>query len=231
MLHLDFASLLTGEPRDWLLAGWRLSLELALVTWVLALPLATGVALCRLAPLRGLRIAGALFVESIRNIPLLVHLLFWYFAVPELLPEVARDWLYAHSAETLCALAGLTFYTASFMAEDIRSGIRAVPRTQLEAARALGLSFLASMRQVVLPQALRIIIPPLTSQTLNLWKNTSIATVIGTAELMYQAQRVETATFRGIETFGVTTVIYLSVSLAVTALGAWLQRRYPARPL
>ena len=115
------------------------------------------------------------------------------------------------------------------MAEDIRSGIRAIPTTQLDAARALGFGFLVSMRRVVLPQAFRIVVPPLISQALNLWKNTSIATVIGTAELMYQAQRVETASFRGVETFGVTTLAYLSVSLAITALAGWLQHRFPVR--
>ncbi|MDP1194404.1 ABC transporter permease subunit, partial [Klebsiella pneumoniae] len=88
-----------------------------------------------------------------------------------------------------------------YMSEDIRSGVRAVPAGQLTAAMALGFTPLAAMRLVVLPQALRITLPPLLSQTLNLWKNTSIATVIGTAELMYQAQRVESATFRGFETF------------------------------
>jgi polar amino acid transport system permease protein len=231
MLQLDFAQVLTGEPREWLLHGLLLSLELTLITWLLSVPIATCVALCRLSSVRVLRSAAAIYVDLIRNIPLLVHLLFWYFAMPELLPEGPRSWLNAHDAETLCALIALTLYTSSFMTEDIRSGIRAVPRMQLEAARALGLGFLSSMRLIVLPQALRIVIPPLTSQTLNLWKNTSVATVIGTAELMYQAQRVETASFRGIETFGVVTVAYLAVSLAITALGAWLQRRYPARPL
>jgi len=230
-MHLDFAQVLTGEPRDWLLAGWLLSLKLTLLTWLLAVPVATCVALCRLCPVGPLRASGATFVEVIRNIPLLVHLLFWYFAMPELLPETARSWLNAHDAEVVCALIGLTLYTASFMAEDIRSGIRAVPGTQLEAARALGLGFLSSMRLVVLPQAFRIIVPPLISQTLSLWKNTSIATVIGTAELMYQAQRVETASFRGIETFGVATVAYLTVSLAITACGTWFQHRFPARTL
>jgi polar amino acid transport system permease protein len=231
LLHLDFSQVLRGDPRDWLLAGWLLSLELTAITWLLAVPLATCVALCRLSSAPLLRAGGAAFVEVLRNIPLLVHLLFWYFAMPELLPDAARNWLDAHNAEVLCALLALTLYTASFMSEDIRSGVRAVPTTQLEAARALGLSFLSSMRLIVLPQALRIVVPPLISQTLNLWKNTSVATVIGTAELMYQAQRVETASFRGIETFGVATIAYLGVSLVITAFGAWFQRRFPARPL
>jgi polar amino acid transport system permease protein len=86
------------------------------------------------------------------------------------------------------------------------------------------------MRLVLFPQALRIIVSPIISQTLNLWKNTSIATVIGTAELMYQAQRVETATFRGAETFAITTLAYLAVSCLITAVGVLYQRRFPARP-
>ena len=100
---------------------------------------------------------------------------------------------------------------------------------QLEAGRALGFGFLATMRLIILPQALRVTVPPLVSQTLNLWKDTSIATVIGTAELMYHAAKVETATFRSFEPFGFATLSYLSVSLLITGLGLWYQHRYPAR--
>ena len=229
MAQFDFAVVTTGEFRDWLVSGFLLSLRLTAITWILSLPIATATALCRLSSVTALRWLGAVFVESIRNVPLLVHLLVWYFAMPELLPDTARNWLYEHDAEAVCAVIALTLYTSSYMAEDIRSGIRAIPTTQLDAARALGFGFLVSMRRVVLPQAFRIVVPPLISQALNLWKNTSIATVIGTAELMYQAQRVETASFRGVETFGVTTIAYLSVSLAITALAGWLQHRFPVR--
>jgi polar amino acid transport system permease protein len=229
MAQFDFSVVITGEFRQWLVSGFLLSLRLTIVTLLLSLPLATATALCRLSSVAALRLLGTGFVETIRNIPLLVHLLVWYFAMPELLPETARNWLYDHDAESVCAVIALTLYTSSYMAEDIRSGIRAVPTTQLEAARALGFGFLASMRRVVLPQSFRIVVPPLISQTLNLWKNTSIATVIGTAELMYQAQRVETASFRGVETFSVTTLAYLAVSLTITALAAWFQHRYPVR--
>lgn len=229
MPSFDLAIVLTGEFRDWLVSGFILSVQLTVITWLLALPLATATALCRLSSVAALRAIGFVLVEGIRNIPLLVHMLFWYFAVPELLPEAARTWLYEHNAEAICAVGALTFYTSAYMAEDIRSGIRAVPITQLEAARALGFGFLASMRRIVLPQAIRITVPPLISQTLNLWKNTSIATVIGTSQLMYQAQRVETASFRGVETFTVTTLAYLSVSVLITGFAVWYQRRFPVR--
>jgi polar amino acid transport system permease protein len=170
-------------------------------------------------------------VESIRNIPLLAHMLFWYFGAPELLPEGIKQWLYAGHIEAYSAVIALALYTAAFMAEDIRSGIRAIPSVQFEAGRAMGFSYLATMRRVVLPQALRVTIPPLISQTLSLWKNTSIATVIGVAELMYQAGQVESATFRSFESFAFASAAYLTVSLAITGLATWYHHRYPVRTI
>ncbi|MCE4553968.1 amino acid ABC transporter permease [Pelomonas cellulosilytica] len=225
MPDLSFAPLLHGDYLAWLLAGLRLSLLLTGLTLLTALPLAVVVALMRISPLRLPRLAGEACVEAVRCVPLLVHMLFWYFGVPELLPEGIKATVYAGDIEVVSAWAALTLYTAAYMSEDIRSGVRAVPPAQLSAALALGFSRLAAMRLVVLPQALRITLPPLLSQTLNLWKNTSIATVIGTAELMTEAQRVESATFRGFETFALVTVAYLSVSLLLTGLAQWAQAK------
>lgn len=231
MSDFDVSILLSGPYHELLLKGLILSLVLLGVTLLLSLPLALLIALLRLSPLAPLRTIAWLFVESIRNVPLLAHMLFWYFGAPELLPESLREWLYGHSFEAIAAVVALTLYTSAYMSEDMRSGIRAVPRVQFEASRALGLGFLASLRLVVLPQALRITVPPLVSQTLNLWKNTSIATVIGAAELMYQAAKVETATFRSFEPFVFATVAYLTLSLLITGLGAWYQRCHPVRAI
>ena len=231
MPQFDLALLLHGQYHDWLVAGLILSLKLGGVTFVLALPLAIVVALLRLAPSRALRALGAVYVEGIRNVPLVAHLLFWYFGAPELLPDSIKERLYAGNFEFVAGAIALTLYTAAYMAEDIRSGIRAVPAVQFEAGRALGFGFLATMRLVVLPQALRVTVPPLISQTLNLWKDTSIATVIGVAEMMYQAARVETASFRSAEAFAFATAAYLTVSLAITGLAAWVHRRWPVRTL
>jgi polar amino acid transport system permease protein len=230
MPGFDLALLLHGQYHDWLVAGLLVSLKLAAVVLACALPLAVAIALLRLAPHRALRAIGATYVEVIRNVPLLAHLLFWYFGAPELLPDAAKEKLYAAgNFEFIAAAIALTLYAAAFMAENIRSGIRAIPAVQFEAGRALGLSFLGAMRRVVLPQALRVTVPPLLSQAIIFWNDTSVATVIGVGEMMYQAARVETASFRSAEAFVFITAAYLAGSLSLSALAALVQRRWPVR--
>ena len=231
MLGFDLQLLLHGQYHDWLLAGLLVALKLGVLTIACALPLAIVIALMRLSSWWPLRWLGSAYVELIRNVPLVAHLLFWYFGAPELLPEGIKQWLYAGHIEAYSAVIALSLYTAAFMAEDIRSGIRAIPTVQFEAGRAMGFSYLATMRGVVLPQALRVTVPPLISQTLSLWKNTSIATVIGVAELMYQAGQVESATFRSFKSFAFASAAYLTVSLAITGLATWYHHRFPVRTI
>ena len=230
MQFFDPAILQSGQYHDWLVQGFILSLQLTAVSFAFALPFGALLAVMRTSTFAPLRALGATIVEAIRNVPLLAHLLFWYFAFPELLPEGAREVLYANNPEAVCAVIALSLYSGVHMAEDIRSGIRAVPPTQLEAARSLGLGRVASVRLVLLPQALRASVPPLLSQTVNLWKDTSVATVIGAAEMMYQAARVETATFRSVEAFTFATLAYLTVSLLISGAAYLYGRRYPVRP-
>lgn len=229
MPFFDPSILQAGQYHDWLVQGLVLSIQLTAISFVFALPLGALLAVMRTSRSGALRALGATVVEAVRNVPLLAHLLFWYFAFPELLPEAARELLYAHNPEVVCAVIGLALYAGVHMAEDIRSGIRAIAATQLEAARSLGLGRLAAVRLVLLPQALRASVPPLLSQTVNLWKDSSVATVIGAAELMYQAARVETASFRSLEAFTFATLAYLTVSLLISALAHLYQRRYPVR--
>jgi polar amino acid transport system permease protein len=229
MPEFDLGLLTAGPYHDQLVAGFWLSLKLAAGTLVLALPLALLVALLRLTPSRLVSGIGFAFVEAIRNVPLLAHILFWYFGAPEVLPEGLKQWLYRGNIEVAAAMIALTLYTAAYMSEDIRSGVRSIPREQIEAARALGFDFFTSMRLVVLPQALRITVPPLISQTLSLWKNTSMAMVVGVAEMLYQAQQVESASFRSFEAFAFATAGYLSVSLLITAIAVLYEHRMQGR--
>jgi polar amino acid transport system permease protein len=225
----DSNLLQSGQYHDWLVQGFILSLQLLAASFVIALPLGVAIALMRTSNSRPLRAAGASIVEGIRNVPLLAHLLFWYFAFPELLPEPVKLALYDSNPEFICAVIALSLYAGVHMAEDIRSGIRAVPVAQMEAARSLGLGRIAAVRLVLLPQSIRIAVPPLLSQTVNLWKDTSVATVIGAAEMMYQAARVETATFRSVEAFTFATLAYLTVSLAISLAAQLYARRFPVR--
>lgn len=231
MIRFDPQMLLAGPYHDMLVSGLQMSLQYLFYGFCISLPLGLLIALCRLSPYKALNIFGACYVEVVRSIPLLAHMLFWYFGVPELLPTALKEALYEGPVESICAVLAISFYTAAYMAEDIRSGIRAIPTVQSEAARSIGLSYLSAMRLVILPQALRITVPPLLSQTLNLWKGTSIATVIGAAELMYQAGQVESQTFRSFEAFAFASVAYLTVSLAITGLASWFQHRYPVRTM
>jgi len=231
MPTFNLSMLLSGQYHEWLVSGFVMSVKLSVLAFAISLPLAIVIALLRLAPVAPLRAIGQTYVEAIRNVPLLAHMLFWYFGAPQLLPFAIKSWLYEHNYEAVSALIALVLYTVAYMAEDIRSGIRSIPKEQLEASRALGFSFLASMRLVVLPQSLRVTVPPLVNQTLNLWKNSSIAMVIGVAELMYQAQQVESATFRGFESFAFATLAYLTISMSITLFSLWYQHRYPVRSI
>ena len=115
-------------------------------------------------------------------------------------------------------MIALTIYTSAFIAEDIRSGVRSIPKEQMEAARSSGFSYLRSMQYIILPQAVRITIPPLINQFLNLTKNSSLAMTIGVMELTYQARQVESYTFKGFEAFTAATLVYLALSIIITFL-------------
>ncbi|MBN0126595.1 amino acid ABC transporter permease, partial [Pseudomonas aeruginosa] len=201
------------------LGGLALTLVLASLALLLALPLGILLGLARVSPWRWLRWPITALVFVVRGVPLLMVIFWAYFFLPTLTGQ--------RTDQFTTMLLALVLFDAVYLAEIVRAGIQGLDRGQFEAARSLGLGYLASMRLVILPQALRITVPPLISQTLNLWKNTSIATVIGVAELMYQAGQVESSTFRSFESFAFATAAYLSVSLLITGAAAWYQQRYP----
>ena len=136
----------------------------------------------------------------------------------KVLPQAVNDWLATTNFEFAAAVIALTIYTSAFIAEDIRSGIRSIPKEQMEAARSSGFSYFRSMQYIILPQAIRITVPPLVNQFLNLVKNSSLAMTIGVAELTYQARQVESYTFKGYEAFTAATLVYLAMSLAIMGL-------------
>ncbi|MGV1768170.1 amino acid ABC transporter permease [Rhizobium rhizogenes] len=217
---LDFAAVLGAPHLGWLLDGLILTVELTIASWILAFAVAIILVLLRNSNFKPAEWFVSAYVEVQQNIPLLVHVLFWYFAMPELLPEPARIWLNEHNSEFILAMFGLSFCMAAYISEAIRSGLRAIPRTQYEAGRVLGFGYLRTMRYIVIPQAVRIAIPPLVNYALLLFKNTSIAMAIGVHELTYQTRQIESDTFRTFEIFAVSTVIYLVISFLIMAAGS-----------
>ncbi|CAB3908387.1 amino acid ABC transporter permease [Achromobacter animicus] len=225
----DFSAIFQGEYPDWLLRGLITTLALAGLSWILAFFVGSLLAVIRLT---GSPVANGLvatYVAFHRNVPMLVHIMFWYFGVPALLPFAVTDWLNSHGSEFILSCIAIGLVMSAYVCEDLRSAVRGIPAGQVEAARALGLSFLKTMRKVVLPQAFRIAIPPLLNQTLLLLKNTSLAMAIGVTELTAAAREIENNTFRTFEAYAVVTVIYLVLSFLIMGGGAMLQRRY--RPL
>ncbi|MHC1712794.1 MAG: amino acid ABC transporter permease [Solidesulfovibrio sp.] len=223
--NFDFGQVVSGEYGQWLVSGLVVTLKISGVAIVLSLVLGTAIAVLRLSKVRPLVWFSASFTEFFRNTPLLVQIFFWYFGSYSVLPTVVNEWLYKQDFEFACGVIALTVYTAAFIAEEIRSGIFSIPKNQLEASRACGLSFLQAMAYVILPQAFRVIIPPLISQFLNLVKNSSLVMTIGVMDLTYMARQIEAHTFHGFEAFTVSTLMYLAISLLVSLVVNIYNRR------
>ncbi|GFK93832.1 putative glutamine ABC transporter permease protein GlnM [Fundidesulfovibrio magnetotacticus] len=214
--QFDFGLVVSGEYGDWILQGLAITLKISAISIVLALVMGTLLCILRITKVKPLVWIAWTYTEFFRNTPLLVQIFFWYFGSYSVLPDGVNRWLNAQDFEFSCGVIALSFYTAAFIAEDLRSGIFAIPKTQLEASRACGLSFMQAMGYVILPQAFRIIVPPLVSQFLNLIKNSSLVMTIGVMDLTYMARQIESHTFHGFEAFTVSTLIYLSISLIVS---------------
>jgi His/Glu/Gln/Arg/opine family amino acid ABC transporter permease subunit len=222
----DWSVLWTGQAASWLWQGVITTVELSALSWLIAVVLGIIAGALRTLPAGSLRWLALSYVEFFRNVPLLVWMFFWYFAVPPLLPQAANDWLFDHGAEFIAAIFALGVYHGARFSEVIRAGIQSIPKTQLEAALSTGLSVAQAYRSIIIPIALRLIIPPATNETLNLIKNSSVALTIGVAELTFQTRQIETYTAKAIEALTAGTVIYLILCLAIAALVARLERRF-----
>jgi polar amino acid transport system permease protein len=221
----DLGAVLSGQYLNWFLVGIATTVALTAAAWVLAMTVGILLTLLRMIPFRPFEWFVALYVEYHRNVPLLVQIFVWYFGVPSLLSRPWRIWINAHSGEFIFATIALGLAAAAYIAEDLRSGIRSIPKTQYEAARSIGFGYLGAMSYIVLPQSLRIVIPPLINQTLLLFKNSSLAMAIGVGELTYRTREVESYTFKTFEAFAVATLVYLTVSFCIMAVGDYAGRR------
>ncbi len=216
----------SGNFLSTLISGLGWTLGTALCAWVIALLLGTVVGTLRTTPMPWVVRLGNAYVELFRNIPLLVQMFLWFFVLPELLPVRWGDALkQMPNAPFFTAVLCLGFFTSVRLAEQVKAGIQALPRGQGMAGTALGLTLPETYRYVLLPQAFRIILPPLSSEFLNIIKNTSVALTIGLMELTARTRSMQEFTFQVFEAFAAATVIYLLVNLLVVLGMRWLERR------
>lgn len=219
-------TILLGEPGLLILQGLLVTLELS--AWALGLAFLIGlvVGTVRWLNLRLIEPLCWFYIEFARNTPPVVQILFWYFSATYILPT----WLFMSlrdvGYEFGAAVVALALYHGAFIAEVVRAGLNSVPPAQLDASRALGLGLVQSLHRIIMPQAVRIALPPIVNEAVSIVKNTSLAMAIGVAELTYQYKHVDTFLFRGVEALTAVTVIYAAVCLLIAALGHLLSARF-----
>jgi len=215
-----------GTYLDTLVAGLGWTLATALAAWMIALILGMIVGVVRTTPVRWLRLLGDAWVELFRNVPLLVQMFLWFFVVPELLPASVGIWLKQLPRSAFyTAVVCLSLYTSARVAEQTRAGIQSLARGQGMAGIALGLTLPQTYRFVLLPMALRIVMPPLTSEFLNVIKNSAVALTIGLVELTASARSIQEFSFQVFEAFTAATLIYMVLNLIVVIGMRWLEKR------
>ncbi|MCM2442856.1 amino acid ABC transporter permease [Agrobacterium vitis] len=226
MKGFDLSAIL-GNPDyvSMLLHGIEMTFIIAIGSWMLAMTLAVLLLALRFSPGGiGNGIVTA-YVSYHRNVPTLVQLVLWYFGIFTLMPSGLSAWLVNHNAEAIFAVIGLGLCQAAYFSEDLRSGLRSISPGQMEAARALGHGYISAMRYVMIPQGVRNALPPLINHTVSLFKNSSLAIVVGASELTHAVKEIENITFRTFESYLIGTVLYLFFSLLIMAGGAYLSWR------
>jgi len=233
-VKLDWSILLQQEPGgtgtylQYLVVGLGWTLVTALAAWVIALVIGAIVGTLRTTTMPWVVRLGNAYVEIFRNIPLIVQMFLWFFVFPELLPTQWGDAIKQMPppwSSYIPAVLCLGFFTSVRVAEQVRAGINSLPRGQRFAGTAMGLTQAQTYRYVLLPQAFRIILPPLTSEFMNVIKNSSVALTIGLLELTGRARAMQEFSFHVFEAFAAATVIYLLTNLVVVLFMRWVESR------
>jgi polar amino acid transport system permease protein len=197
------------------LNGAYLTLKISLIALVLSIPVGAVVGLCRISRNRIVSFAAACYVEFFRGVPLLV-LLMWIFFVLGRFLRLGSYW---------SAIIGLAIFSGAFVAEIVRAGIEAIPRGQMEAARASGMTYGQAMKLVILPQAVRKVLPPLASQFIILIKDSSLVSVISVVDLTLIGKNLVATTFRSIEIFSFIAVLYFCMTFSLSKFIGFFERR------
>jgi len=211
---LDFSILIKYFDMYW--DGFKTTLMISFIALIASFFIGAIVAVMRITPIAPLRWIAIAYVEFFRNIPLLVIAFFFYFGTPALGLQFS-----GFTAGTIA----LTIYTSAFIAEAIRSGILAVPKGQMEAARSSGLGYAQTMRMIILPQAIKIVVPPIGNQFINLVKNSSILALIAGTELMYQADLISAKTYVVFDVYIFVALFYLVITIPLSLGVNYLEKR------
>jgi glutamate/aspartate transport system permease protein len=211
----------------WLLQGLWLTIKIGFLAWIIAFFLGIFVGTLRVTPWRWLRFISTAYTEVFRNIPFLVQLFFWYYAGPMIFGEdLGRQINRIMGLNYYSAIFALGLYTASRLAEHLRAGFASIGRDQYQAVLSTGMTQYQMYRYVIIPYALRIIMPPLTTEFLTIFKNSSVAMTIGVAELTFMSYRIDADTFHGLEATTGAMVIYLILGLTVVRIMGLIENKF-----
>ncbi|MBT9597280.1 MAG: amino acid ABC transporter permease [Vitreoscilla sp.] len=204
---------------DWMLSAWGWTLSVALLALVVALLVGSLMGIFRTTPSKPLVWLGNGWTELFRNIPLLVQIFLWYHVIPSLIPPL-KD-----VPSFVLVVLGLGFFTSARIAEQVKAGIQSLPKGQRYAGLAVGLTLPQTYRYVLLPMAFRIVIPPLTSESMNIVKNSSVAFAVSIAELTQFAMQAQEETSRGIEIYLAVTFLYFISAFTINRIAKVIETR------
>jgi polar amino acid transport system permease protein len=212
----EFGAILTNV--GFLIKGAELTLLVSFSALALGTGIGLAIALLRLSKTRSVRIVGTLYVDILRSTPFLVQLMWIFFALPILTGITLSPFT--------AGVLGLAFYAGAYLSEVYRSGIRAIPQGQWDASRALGMGPVQTLRRIILPQALRRVLPPLASLWISLLKESSLVSAVSLEELMFRGQSLGALTLRPVEAFTVTALIYFVMTYPFALVANALHRKY-----
>ncbi|OYT88016.1 MAG: glutamate ABC transporter permease [Burkholderiales bacterium PBB6] len=204
---------------DWMLSAWGWTLSVALLALIVALSVGSLMGIFRTTPNKWLVGIGNAWVELFRNIPLLVQIFLWYHVLPSIFPSLRAI------PSFVLVVFGLGFFTSARVAEQVRAGIQSLPKGQRYAGLAMGLTLPQTYRYVLLPMAFRMVIPPLTSESMNIIKNSSVAFAVSIAELTMFAMQAQEETSRGIEVYLAVTGLYFISAFAINRIALFIEQR------
>ena len=204
---------------QWMLSAWGWTLSVALCSLLIALVVGSLMGILRTVPNKGLVLLGNAWTELFRNIPLLVQIFLWYHVIPSIFLGLRQV------PSFVLVVFALGFFTSARISEQVKAGIEALPRGQRYAGLAMGLTLPQTYRFVLLPMAFRIVIPPLTSESMNIIKNSSVAFAVSIAELTMFAMQAQEETSRGIEVYLAVTGLYFISAFAINRFALFLEHR------